>query len=282
MATTKQQPEVLKQTGMPSPKRFGKEDIRKRYENLTSSVIAHCQFTTELVGGQSAERAGIESWVKHHLKLSGEEAEKAVRRILDEEVGTRPVPSEEGELDEKLTYGLNVIRWSDAGPWLGNWMVGACLKQAASRLGIFAKKRGSKGDLTEMAEVYPVGDSLIRTVPVYQQKIHLTNGKGPLGRADTFYQQFKGRVQTAKGSASIVNDCECAPPGTRFSFQLRFYPGKVTEDDILDIFSAASVIGLGSCKAYEKGKFEVNELIYNPGKLRKKGEVSLDDEDTDE
>lgn len=259
-------------------KHFKSDDIRRRYEKMTSSAIAECELTSVLVGGVSADEDGIRSWVRHHLKLEGAEADSAVKRIMKEEIGERPVPSEEGELEERLTYGLNVIRRDDFGPWLGNWMVKACLKAAASRLGLFAKKKGSKGDLAEMGEVQAYGPSYVKTSDydeyLAHEKIHLISPDGDA--TETIYTKFKGRVQTAKGSASIINDCECAPPGTRFSFEFRYFPGKITENDLLDIFSAATVIGLGSCKAFERGKFKINDLVFEAG-TGKKGEEKVEE-----
>jgi hypothetical protein len=239
---------------------FNLQQLRGRYEHLTAHVVAQCSLATELVGGQTAGEEGVSAYVKHHLKLTGKEAEEAVQRILREEVGERSLDVKGGELDEKLTYGLHVIRRDSKGAWLGNWMAKACLKAAASRIAIFTEKRGAKGDMAEMGDIRATGISL--RDPENPHKIYLIDPVKDIP-VTTYYQQFKGRVTLPTGSVSIVNDCECAPPGTRFAFDFRWYGKRISGDDMADIFASAMVIGLGSAKAFERGKFKVNQLTYD-------------------
>lgn len=238
------------------------QDLQQRYRDLTQSAVAHCTLRTELVGGMSADRAGVEAFVAHHLHLAGEEAGKAVERILKEEIGERDVTPAGGELQEKLTYGICIIRRDEYGPWLGDWMVKACLKAAASRLGLFVSKRGVKGDMAEMGKAQAVGESLRNAE--HPERIYLLGPEGKWGGkitpAVTCFQPFKGRVQTPQGSMSIVSDRECAPPGTRFAFEFRWAKGKLTEDDMANIFASAMNLGLGSAKAFERGKFNIESL----------------------
>jgi hypothetical protein len=236
---------------------YTSKDLDQRYEKMTLRVEAHCILKTELVGGVKADPDGVRAFVEHHLKLTGEEAEAAIKRILLEEIGEKPVAGPEGaELSERLTYGVNVIRRDEAGPWLGDWQCKACLKAAASRLGLFVSKRGSKGAVAEMGLVKAIGASLM--TPDRPERIHLVDdaGKG----AQTYFKKFMGRVTLPTGSVSIVNDAECAPVGSRFSFEFRCQSGKLTEDDLVNIFAAACNIGLGSAKAFERGKFSIERL----------------------
>lgn len=263
--------------------RYTFEDLRKRYDTFTGSAIVSAELATELVGGISADADGIRAFVEHHLHLKGPEAEEAINRIMKDEIGEKDVPfigngeedpdkkpkSAETELKEKLTYGVNVIRRDVHGPWLGNWMVKACIKGAASRLALFQQKRGTKGDIAEMGLVEAWGCS--RVNPNNPERIYLRDATGN-NPAQTYFQQFKGRVNTPSGSKSIVNDAECAPPGSLFEFRLQWYDGKLTEANIVDIFAAGMVIGIGSAKALERGKFKVLNLdIDNVGNNKKAG-----------
>src|SRR5688572_21727136 len=92
------------------------EELESRYERMTTSLVCSAEFATPLAGGQPASEDGVRAFVQHHLKLTGTDAEQAVKRILAEEVGSKPVPAEEGELDERMTYGINVIRRNQFGP----------------------------------------------------------------------------------------------------------------------------------------------------------------------
>lgn len=227
------------------------EDLLARYDNMSVRMLCSCEFVTKLAGGVPADEAGISMFVKHHLKLEGEEAAKAVARILREEIGERPVPSGEGELQEKLSYGINVIRRTANGPYLGNWMIHACLKTAGSRIGLFAQKRGSKGDVVEAGKVSAHGISALDTA----DRVYL---RGPDGTAAaTYFESFKGRVQTPRGSNSIAHDSECVPPGTLFEFEFRFLAGKLTLEDAKDMLALSMIVGLGSVKSLGCGKFKI-------------------------
>lgn len=256
---------------------FTARDLRARYEEMASHSRAECHLTTELVGGVPADEGGMRRFVEHHLGLKGADADAAVHRIKSEEMGERDVAPEGGELEEKLTHGINIIRRDKYGPFLGNWMPKANLKAAASRLGIFVAKKGAKGDMAEMGEILACGISL--KDPACPWKIYLT---GPDGEepAETYFQTFRGRVNTPTGSKSIVNDAESVKAGARFEFEFRYYPGKISMDDLADMFAAAMVIGLGSCKAYERGKYQVDKLTYQAGTKRKgKEEKKAKEED---
>jgi hypothetical protein len=256
-------PEVI----TPKAQVYSLQDLQQRYRTLTSVVFADCTLATELIGGMPADAAGVRLFVAHHLKLVDQELEDAVKRIMKEEIGERDVPAETGELKEKLSYGISVVRRDANGPWLGNWMIKACLKAAASRLGIFVQKRGSKGDVAEMGQMSANGVS--RLDVARPERVYLCDptGKAP---AETYFQSFRGRVQSPAGSKSIVNDCECVAAGSRFGFEFRFYPARIKADDIADIFASAMIIGLGSGKAFERGKFSINSLTFEGAEGKKK------------
>lgn len=245
---------------------FSLADLRKRYDSFTARCVADCSFSTELVGGVPGNRQGVEAFVRHHLKLEGDAAEEAIARIMKEEIGERDVPSETGELQEKLSYGINVIRRDENGPYLGCHMIKACLKNSASRLAIFQQKRGSKGDLSEMGQLLAAGVSALDGASPFN--VYLRNPQGT-GMAVTQFDTLRGRVQSPQGSKSIVNDVETCPVGSRFSFQFRYMPTKVTKDDIVDIFASAMVIGLGSAKSFERGKFSINSLTFEAAREKR-------------
>jgi len=238
--------------------KYTQKDLENRFLELTGVARVRAMFQTELVGGAPADEAGVRAFIQHHLKLEGEEAEGAVRRILSEETGQPAGKDEELELEEHRTYGLSILRCDECGPWIGNWMVKACLKAAASRLGLFVSKRGSKGDVAEIGRVTGAGASGCKLAV---DRIHLVDEEGLA--AKTYYRQFKGRVSGPTGSVSIVGDRECAPEGTRFGFEFRWKKGKLADDDIANMFAIAQNIGLGSAKAFERGKFSIQELEIN-------------------
>lgn len=247
---------------------FTSEQVARAYLDMTFPVTAVCRFETEMVGGQPGGELGVRHFVGHHLKLEGAEAEAAVQRILHEEVGERDTTPEGGELKEQKVYQVNVIRRDQIGPWVGDWMVKACVKCAASKLGIFKAKLGTKGAVAEMGRVDAWGISRLgnrERIYVLEETYVADNDGGPLldyRPAETYFREFPGHVSTPQGMRSILTHAECLPPGGRFAFQLRMpeFGKMMTDEEILNVIAAAGNIGLGSCKAFERGKFAVESL----------------------
>lgn len=279
---------------------YNAQDLRARYDALTGSAIALCRLTRELVGGMSADEDGLRNFVEHQLGLkTPEEIEAAVRRIRKEEIGERnltPKPGGGGgvegggeaepklvsvpELEEKLTYGVNIVRKDSYGPWLGDWMAKACFKSALSRIGLFMQKKGTKGDVAEMGLVESYGISRAKNGTPLPYRIYFRSDRDGKLPVETYFQQFKGRVSTPQGMKSIVNDCECVPTESWFAFKVQFYNGKLTADNIADAIASMQVIGLGSAKAMERGKFvcEYLEVTIPEKKKREQMEVASPEE----
>ena len=268
---------------------YDREELRRRYESATALAVASCAFTTELIGGIPADNKGVEAFVRNQLRLdTDEEVRAAVARIRAQELdpaaaaGIDITPTE-GEITEKQLTGVKVLRRSQGGPYIMSHMVKACLKAAASRLHIFEVKRGTKGDMAEAGEVVATGPSM--AMGEHPFNIHLMapeirdlivdaiSGKGltytelTVAPAPTYFRTLHGRVTLPQGQRSIVTQCECVGPGTRFWFKFRYHPKKLTFDDIANIFAMAQTIGLGLAKAFECGKFEITNLdITEPKK----------------
>ena len=243
---------------------FNFEDLQRCYEEKTASVACDCSLVTEMVGGVPANEDALRAFVTHHYKLTDPaEIEKAVARIQNEELGKTDQTPELGELKEEQVYGVNMVRRTALGPYIGDWMIKACLKQAASRLNVFVEIRGSKGNFSEAGRVRAYGESDIDSEnPNF---IYLRSPEG--GAAKTYFQKFMGRVSSPQGSVSIVHTSECVAPKSRFGFEFRFLPGigknQVKEQDIKDVLALAMIVGLGSVKALERGKFKIERATIN-------------------
>lgn len=241
------------------PRTYTKADLRKRYEAVTGHLSATIRLTRGVVGGVPAEGKALQAFIRHHLKLEGKKAEDAMNRILKEELdhpeGTDITPPE-GEIQEAQVYSVSMLRNAGPGPYLGDWMVKACMKAAASRIGLFKTKRGTKGDVSEMGEVLASEASLIKGLPPYM--IHLVDDDGV--PVQTEYTIIRGRVSTPQGAKSILGHHETAPIGSLLHFEMRWFGGKLTADDWANIFTAAGHIGLGSAKSYQRGQFEIERL----------------------
>ena len=228
------------------------DNFEKMYRGQTKRATIHICTTREVVGGLPADEAGILALVKNHLKITDEkEQKKAVKRIMKEEIGETDVTPEEGALGDSSIYGVCVVRRSEHGVWLGDWMFKAMIKQSATQVGMFAKKHGTKGHVAEAGRIQAHGPSKLGN----PYEIYAVDGDG--NPTKTYFKEFKGNVSTPMGRRSIVSHKECIPVGTHFHFTFDWVGRKLDGNDLSEIFAMARQVGVGSAKAYETGKFEV-------------------------
>jgi hypothetical protein len=247
--------------------KFTKDDLNKRAATFRSSAVVRCRFTRPHAGGQPATEKGLNAFVEHHLGLDpdSDDFKEALARITNEEIGEREDTPEEGELKEEKVYGVNVIRRNSSGPFILEHMVKAVCKVAASRLDYFVKKRGSKGDLSEMTVVRAHGASLKDEDRPWE--ITLTDKEGnPVG---THYELISGSISSPQGKKSIQHHTECTDEDCYFEFEYRWPAKKIKKNEILNIFSAIGDIGIGSTRSLNFSKFEVLEVELDIVKIEK-------------
>jgi len=246
-------------------------EMERVFQGNLSLAAVRLRFTSDYVGGQPAMKKGVEGFVHHHLGLTGDEAENAVARILGEEVR---IDKPGDEVQEKISYALNVIRRNEAGiAYLGTWQLRAMIKQSASRLGLFVAKgkMGSKGDLSEAMLIKPDGPS---DIGHHQQIGFCQPTEDEAGSDEMFkeriFQRFNGSVSTPKGRTSIQHDSEIAPTGCELHATIEWPSKKISGPDMAAILSLGQRIGLGSVKSLEHGRFFVMSLsIQTPDKPKK-------------
>ena len=232
-------------------------DLNKLYEKFTGFIRCYCTMRTEMVGGLPANEEALDQFALHHLKITdAKERKEAVSRMLNEELGEKDVTQPKDELKEKLSYGVNQLRKNKLGPWLGEWMIKANLKAAASGIGLFVDYRGTKKNLAEFGKVVAIGFSALE--PKQLGRIYFRNRTGNKP-AETYYIKFHGNVSTPRGRVSIMHDSECVAPGSRLAFEYRFLPDpRIKINDIKYMLALAMLGGFGSCKGLGKGKFGID------------------------
>ncbi len=246
-------------------KRYTQADLNQILGRIRSKATFKIRFLLPLLGTQPATQSGLEGYIQHHLgidpqrdtegKPTNSEFIEAFNRIKSEEIGERDITPEGGEVEEKKVYGINVVRKSALGSFLLAHMVKAALKQSASRLGLFEKKRGSKGDMAEIGEVFSEGDSLqVKDRPweIYLRK----NGAA----AKTYYETERGSVTSPKGRMSIQYEAEHVEEGAEAEFSFHWPARKLNEEDMAQVAAVATAAALGGARSLSHGKFEVVDL----------------------
>jgi hypothetical protein len=184
----------------------------------------------------------------------GEEAEKAFARIRNEEFPKEEEEeAEEGEVKVKKVYSVHMFRRSDKGPFFLGHQVRAVIKQVASRLGFFQKKKGTKGDLSEFGTAVAHGDSLQN--PDRPWEIYPRMGKGP---ATTHFETVSGCVKTPNGKKSITSETEMVDEGAEYEVLFR-YPRdcKLTDEDMIKILGGYEAVGQGSVLSKSYGRVQL-------------------------
>jgi len=233
-------------------KRLNESHFEKLYRGQTKRATIHIRTTREIVGGLPADEKGVTAFVKSYLGVTDpKEQQEAVQRILHEEIGERDATPEEGALVDSNVYGVCVVRRTEHGPWIGDWMFKAMIKQSSTQVGMFAQKRGTKGHVAEAGRIQAAGPS-IKGKPY---EVHAVKEDGT--PVETYYKEFKGNVNTPLGRRSIVSHKECLPVGSEFYFVFDWVGRKLNGDDLAEIFAMARQVGIGSAKTFETGKFQI-------------------------
>lgn len=244
-------------------KAYTEAELAAMMDGERSAAAVTLTMTRRLAGSQPAGEKGVMAFVEHHLGLEpgSPEFEAACARIQKEEIGDREATPEGGEVQEVESYAVNVIRRSEHGPFVLEHQIKAMIKQAASRLGLFAAKGkvGCKGDVAEMGTVEAAGASLLNPKRPWEVYLVDANGKP----VTTEWARISGSVGTPQGKRSIQHDTEVAPEGTMLHFIVRWPARKMKAEDMVKTIAAARVIGLGSCLSLDYGRFAAEVRILD-------------------
>ena len=126
------------------------------------------------------------------------------------------------------------------------------IKVALSRLGIWNKKRGSKGDTVEFGSVYASGES---AKSENRNEIYIIGAPDPLE-----FIQLQGTVSGPSGDKrSIQYHAENIPAGCEFEFEFRWYNSRLKVGDAKPLIGAIGILSLGSGRSIGYGQLEVVE-----------------------
>jgi hypothetical protein len=246
---------------------YTQADLDQVLGRIRSKLVCKLRFMQTVLGTQPATQSGLEAFVQHVRGIDPQRKDgdrknpptnpefiAEVERIK-KEIGERNDTPEQGEVEEKKVYGVNVVRQSEHGPYLAAHMLKAAIKQAASRLGIFEKKRGSKGDMSEVGEVFAEADSRQakdRPWEIYLRK----NGAA----AKTYFDTERGTVSTPQGKKSIQYEGEHVEEGAEVEFSYHWPAKRVSEKDIVEVMAVMTAVNIGGGRSIGHGKFEVVSL----------------------
>jgi len=200
-------------------------------KHLYNFVNIKIKFRDRVYGGIPRTKELIDNYVSSKFGVvAGDLAEQLKKEVdLLEET-------------EKITTGF---KQENGKPYLCDYQIKAMLKQAANRLKITVKKRGSKQDIT---------DGLFMAPKIFLTSKDMTT---PLPVED-----FCGHVMTPQGKRSILKASEYVEQGeAEFTVKL-IKTSVMAKKDLLDCFLLGQEIGLGSNRSFEKGKFDLIEFEW--------------------
>ena len=171
--------------------------------------------------------------------------------LFDKWVAAKQIPPDiadenKAELDlvEEVEGGITCFRRDEIGLFIRDFMVKACLKESAQRLGFTKAHKGLKGHLQTGLYVKP-------------RNIHFRNGAGENLQIPTGFEEAQGRVYTPAGYKSILRKAEYVT-GAALAFEIHMLPFYgYGEDALQTTLALCQEIGLGSMRSREEGKFEL-------------------------
>ena len=196
-------------------------------------------FRERCYGGQPKSKEVYEAWANAKGEHPREPLDEKLRVLHLEDKETES----ENDLREETELAWTGFRSDSNGIYLRDFMVEAMIKQCGTTLGIFTKKRGSKGITQHGLHVHP-------------REIHFTNKL----EADAS-EVIAGHVSTAQGKRDILKKVDYVEDAI-LAFQIKLLLGqsKLSEKDLFRMFHLAQENGLGACRSRGGGKFDVVKM----------------------
>jgi hypothetical protein len=157
------------------------------------------------------------------------------------------------DLKQELESHVTGFRCNEKGVYVASYALKAACKQYASLMKLTVKKRGVKNTVKEAFFVNGKLNGEMTGSRVYFQPLTLE----PDGLED-----FAGHVKTMQGDRAILKKAEYIEERT-LEFQLkvlklRMSGGKeLTDDDVFQMLLFGQECGIGSCRAFEAGKYDL-------------------------
>ena len=207
--------------------------------HLYKHAHAVLDFTAKVYGGIPRTKKLIDNYVTSKFGVvAGDLAEDLKKEVdlLEEQ--------------ENITTGFKHL---DGMPYLSDYQVKAMIKQAATRLKLTTKKRGTKQDITD-------GFFLTRKIFPTLDNTKMKDGKLPV-------DDIPGHVMTPQGKRSILKASEYIERG-RVEIDIKLIITSVmSKKDLLNCFLIGQEIGLGSNRSFENGKFNLVSFEWEDGDL---------------
>lgn len=162
------------------------------------------------------------------------------------------------DLKEELESHVTGFRCSDKGLYVGSYALKAACKQYASLMKLTVKKRGVKNTVKEAFFVNGRLNGEMTGSRVYFQ---------PLTVKPDGLEDFAGHVKTLQGDRAILKKAEFIEE-RKLEFQLRVLKHRMsggkelTSDDVFQMLLFGQECGIGSCRAFEAGKYDLK--VFEP------------------
>lgn len=184
-------------------------------------------FRDQVIGGIPRSKKLIQLYLKAKF---GESTEEFADQLAEE--------VQANDLEEKQEIMTTGFKRDEHGLYLSDYQVKAMLKQCASLLKITVTTRGSKQVFAEGLVIRPV-------------RLHV-------GRMEPDgVEEFCGHVMTLQGKRSILRHGEFVRQAT-LDFEVWMLDTKVlTLSQVEQCLLLGQEVGLGSCRSFEQGKFDV-------------------------
>ena len=207
-----------------------------RSNQLYNKYAVEIKFRNRVYGGLPKSKELVKQYVQ--AKFGSEDTSKV---------------AEDLDLEEELEKSVTGFKCDDRGIYMGSYCLKAAMKQYTSLMKLTVQKRGSKQTVKETLFIKGKVDDELTSEKVYFQPMTVK----PHGLED-----FAGHVSTMQGMRSILKSSEYIEHGV-MQFEIWCLAVRMekrtelTAQDIEDCLTFGQECGLGSCRSFESGKYDL-------------------------
>ena len=245
-------------------------------QTALQKYLVEITFNDDVLGTQTKSEELMRKFVEMKLNREVKQAEKAGLRPPTEERRKEIMDlhlqrmfgaeSVEDTITEEVGRAHTSFFVDDAGPYIGNYQVKACIRDMCTTLGIFMKKRGSKQTFQHLMGIRACDESG-NVLPREQGlRLHFWRDGEIVPRVDDWVEKT-AHVMTAQGPRSVIKRHDYVTGATlRFLIQVPCSIEKnrekalIQDEQIAKIMLGAENNGLGCSRSQGHGTFQVTRL----------------------
>jgi hypothetical protein len=251
-------------------------DLTAARETRTQNYLVEIEFIDDVLGTQPKTEELMRKFVEAKLNREAKDAEKKGLQPPTEErrkeimnlhlqrmFGAATV---EDTITEEVERAHTTFFIDEAGPYIGNYQMKACIRDMCTTLGIFMKKRGSKQTFQHLIGVRAADHDGNALRGEQGLRLHFWRDGEIVTQVDDWIEKT-AHVMTAQGPRSVIKRHDYVTGATlRFLIMVPCNLEKnrekalIQDEQVVEIMLHAQNNGLGCSRSQGHGTFQVTRL----------------------